>query len=291
VKPTSGFYQILVSISQQQSAVKLIGTTAAEVVVKVIARVVVDNAEVSVADREHTAAQKATKVEMPNKIQLEADYHQRLMMKFSLKDSATGKTLTAHQTFIRLTNTKTKQEVIFVAEDDSAGIYRFDLDIGGKSKDFNNLSGKYSMQLIVGDAVIENAITWHLADVQLTFGDDALLSTDQYRYTVKPEIKHMFREAEVRPAAVVSNLFTIISLLPLLLLLILWVMVGANLSNFSFSLSSVGFHLGIAAIFVLYGGYFVSLNMFVTLRYLAIIGLPTFLFGNKLLSGIAARRK
>jgi len=29
-------------------------------------------------------------------------------------------------------------------------------DIGAKSKDFNNLSGKYTMELIVGDAVIEN---------------------------------------------------------------------------------------------------------------------------------------
>jgi len=33
-------------------------------------------------------------------------------------------------------------------------------DIGAKSKDFNNLSGKYTMELIVGDAVIENPITW-----------------------------------------------------------------------------------------------------------------------------------
>ena len=37
----------------------------------------------------------------------------------------------------------------------------FDLqDVGAKSKDFNNLSGKYTMELIVGDAVIENPITW-----------------------------------------------------------------------------------------------------------------------------------
>ena len=44
------------------------------------------------------------------------------------------------------------------------------------------------------------------------------------------------------------------------------------------------------AIFVLYGFYFFQLNMFTTLRYLGVIGLPTFLCGNKLLSSIAARR-
>ena len=45
-----------------------------------------------------------------------------------------------------------------------------------------------------------------------------------------------------------------------------------------------------AAIFSLYYCYFVTLNMFQTLRYLAVIGVPTFLFGNRLLSGIAAAR-
>jgi len=64
---------------------------------------------------------------VPNKAQLEADYHQRLTTRFLLKDAATGKPVTAHQTFVRLMNVKTKQEVIYVAEEDSAGTYRFDL--------------------------------------------------------------------------------------------------------------------------------------------------------------------
>jgi oligosaccharyltransferase complex subunit delta (ribophorin II) len=293
VKPESGFYRIVISFASQQPAdVKLIGTTGAEVEVKVTARVTVDGVEVIVADREHASAQKTIKLEMPNKAQLEADYHQRITTRFTLKDAVSAKIISAHQTFMRLTNQKTKQEVIFVAEDDGAGVYRFDLDIGAKSKDFNYLSGKYTMELIVGDAVIENPITWNMADVQLTFSEESVSSTpDQYRYAKKPEIKHMFREPEKRPPAAVSNLFTGLVLLPLLILVILWIKIGANVSNFSFSLSTIGFHLGMTGIFALYGCYFLSLNMFTTLRYLAIIGLPTFLFGNKLLSGIAAKRK
>jgi len=46
----------------------------------------------------------------------------------------------------------------------------------------------------------------------------------------------------------------------------------------------------IVAIFSLYLCYFLQLNMFTTLRYLGLIGLPTFLCGNKLLSSIAAKR-
>lgn len=293
VNPESGFYRIVISVAQQQPAdMKLIGTSGAEVEVKVITQVTVDSVEVSVVDKEHTSAQKSTKLEMPNKVQLEADYHQRITTRFIVKDLATGKAMTAHQTFMRLTNQKTKQEVIFVAEEDGTGAYRFDLDIGAKSKDFNNLSGKYTMEMIVGDAVIENAITWALADVHMTFGEDTLSPAgDQYRYSKKPEIKHMFREPEKRPSALVSNLFTVLTLLPILLLFILWIKIGVNISNFTMSLSTIGFHVGLTAIFGLYLCYFLHLNMFTTLRYLALIGLPTFLFGNKLLSGIAAKRK
>ena len=46
----------------------------------------------------------------------------------------------------------------------------------------------------------------------------------------------------------------------------------------------------LVAIFSLYLCYFLQLNMFTTLRYLGLIGLPTFFCGNKLLSSIAARR-
>ena len=38
----------------------------------------------------------------------------------------------------------------------------FSQNIGGSAKDFGYKSGKYSMELIVGDAVIENPISWPL---------------------------------------------------------------------------------------------------------------------------------
>jgi len=146
------------------------------------------------------------------------------------------------------------------------------------------------MDLIVGDAVIENPISWNVADVQLTFHDDPIVSTgNQYLYSKKPEIKHMFREPEKRPPVTVSNLFTGLVLVPILILFILWLKIGANISNFPFSLSAIGFHAGLVAIFGLYLCYFLHLTMFQTLRYLGLIGIPTFIFGHRLLSGIAAR--
>ncbi|KXJ16205.1 Dolichyl-diphosphooligosaccharide--protein glycosyltransferase subunit 2 [Exaiptasia diaphana] len=69
-----------------------------------------------------------------------------------------------------------------------------------------------------------------------------------------------------------------------------WINIGANISNFQFSLGGIAFHIGLGGIFVLYYLFWVKLDMFSTLKYLAVIGGVTFLSANSLLSGIAARR-
>lgn len=110
-------------------------------------------------------------------------------------------------------------------------------------------------------------------------------------YATKPEIQHMFREPEKRPPAFVSNLFTGLCLAPVLLLFILWARLGVNISNFPLSLSAITFHLGLGSIFVLFGIFWLQLNIFVTLRYLLGLGVVTFLAGNKMLSRIAHKHK
>jgi hypothetical protein len=69
------------------------------------------------------------RVAYPDKltIPVEADSLQKLIMKFSLKDKSTGKLMTVHQAFVKLQNVNTNQEIIFVAEPDSAKVYKFDI--------------------------------------------------------------------------------------------------------------------------------------------------------------------
>ena len=109
--------------------------------------------------------------------------------------------------------------------------------------------------------------------------------------SVKPEIKHKFREPEVRPPPVVSNTFTLLCIAPILLMFIGWIKIGVNISNMPFSPSSIGFHLGLGAIFGLYYCFWLQLDMFVTLKYLIMIGVVTFLCGNTILVKIAEKRK
>ncbi|XP_060077704.1 dolichyl-diphosphooligosaccharide--protein glycosyltransferase subunit 2-like isoform X2 [Ylistrum balloti] len=292
-KPARGFYKLTISVVPKKADSRLIGTTGAEVEVKVTTQVSVENVEVGVADKDQTTAARTTKIQHPNKAAnaFEADYHQKIVMKFQLKEKVSGKPLSAHQTFVKMTNQKTQQEIIFVAET-SGDSYKFDLDVGARASDFGHQSGKYSMELVVGDAVVENPFSWTMADVNLAFPEKtAEKKSGESPYTKKPEIKHVFREAEKRPPAVVSMTFTALVFLPALILLFLWMQIGANISNFPMSMSAIGFHLCLGGVFALYYCYWTHLTMFDTLRYLGLISIPLFIFGNRLLSSIAARRK
>ena len=104
-----------------------------------------------------------------------------------------------------------------------------------------------------------------------------------------PEIKHLFREPEKRPAPVVSYVFVLLCLLPIAIMLIGWMWIGVGFSGFG--LSSLGFHVGLGAIFTLYYYFWLQLNMFTTMKYLLMVGVVTFLCGNNLLVRLADKRK
>jgi len=293
-KPAKGFYKMTINVSPTKADARLIGTKGAEVEVKVTTKVLVENVEIGVADKDQSSAARTTKLVHPNKAAstLEADYHQKVVMKFQLRERSTGQLMSAHQTFVRLTNLNTKQEIIFVAEADSSLTNKFDLDVGASAKEFASVSGKYSMELIVGDAVIENPFAWLLADISLTFPEGGKAKQDAMsQYSKKPEIKHKFNVPEKRPPATVSLAFTGLVLLPLGILIVLWIKLGVNVSNFPMNLSAIGFHVCLAGIFGLYYLYWTKLNMFLTLRYLSMLAIPTFFFGNRLLSSLASKRK
>ncbi|XP_072029908.1 dolichyl-diphosphooligosaccharide--protein glycosyltransferase subunit 2-like [Amphiura filiformis] len=292
-KPAPGFYNVELEASPAKPDKRLIGLGDGLVVVKVTTEVAVENVEVSIVDKDQSITAKTVKVVHPRKIDkgLEADHHQNVVLKFNLRDKS-GQPITVHQTFVRLANLKTGQEVIFTAEADNSKTYKFNLDVAESGRDyFQYLSGKYTLELIVGDAVVQNPLLWNLADVVLKFPDEAEAKpVDKTRYTAKPEIIHQFRKPEKRPSVMVSNAFSVLVFVPLIMLFAVWAKLGVNLKNFPASPSAIGFHVGLAAIFGLFYCYWCYLNMFQTLRYLSVIGFFTFICGHRLLSHIAASK-
>ncbi|XP_008550108.1 dolichyl-diphosphooligosaccharide--protein glycosyltransferase subunit 2 [Microplitis demolitor] len=299
IKPHRGFYKVAV----------LAGSVSTTVTVKVLSEVKLDYLEIGTGDADQTTQSKLVKIDYPKKLdhKIEADSQQKLVMKFSLRDIADNKSMRVHQAFVRLSKLiksveeKQLHEVIFVAEPDASNIYKFEMPVGSEAQTFGYYSGEYEVDLIVGDAVLSNSFQWHIATVDLKFpeqtGNEVNInkfigySKNSELFTPKSEIKHMFREPEKRPPVFMSNVFTGLCLAPILLLFILWVMLDVNISKFPYSLSAIIFHFGLGGIFVLFGIFWLRLNMFVTLRYLLGLGVVTFLAGSKLLSHIAHNQK
>ncbi|CAF4154523.1 unnamed protein product, partial [Adineta steineri] len=96
------------------------------------------------------------------------------------------------------------------------------------------------------------------------------------------------RSSKCYPLA--ANFIIALTLLPLLVLLILWVTLGFNLFGLPLGLSPLGFHISHGAVFALMFFYWKYLDMFQTIRYLALVSIPLFLFGHRLLATLAARR-
>lgn len=293
-KPGKGFYELSLTATPSKADNRLVGNAGALLLVKALSSVAVEGVEIGVGDADQSTAPRLNRIGHPDKLKtvLEADHHHKVILKFTLKDKASNEKIKAHQTFVRLADPKTGAEIIFVAEPDSNMVYKFDLDVNTKAKEFGSRSGVYEMHLIVGDAVISNAISWHLGDINLKFSDASEeLPAAVKNSPLRPEIKHMFREPEKRPPQMVSNAFTLLCLAPFLLMLGLWLKIGVNISAFPFSLSALGFHLGLGGIFTLYYYFWLELNMFTTVKYLMMLGVATFLCGNSMLAKIAEKRK
>ncbi|VDP17130.1 unnamed protein product [Schistosoma margrebowiei] len=228
--------------------------------------------------------------------------------------------LTAHQVFIQLTHQKTQQAITYTCTEKNTDkksekkSYKLLLDPDSSAAEFDYLSGIYKVDLIVGDSSIKAPILWHMFDLDLRFvgeaGDETkrriAQATDVSRQessspagsrraftpnaiigsgptTAKPEIDHVFRAPEKRAPPFLALTFTILCLLPLLGLIIAWSVIGFNISNFKFSISNIIFHAGLISICYLYFVYWYRLDMFTTLKYLSILGVPTFLAGHRVL--------
>lgn len=261
--------------------------------VKVLGSVNVASLEIGVGETDSTTNFNKQTVSFPNKLStaISADHQQKILLKTLLVDAATNKPITVHQAFVLLLNKETKEEIIFVAEQDTAKAYKFDLDVGARGADFGHRSGVYALELIVGDASLSNSFRWAVADLELKFSQEPIArSAKNNTRAPRPEIIHQFRQPEKRPPRFVSDVFTALCAAPLLVLFILWIKLGVNVSNFSFSLSSIGFHSGFGAILALFALFWYKLDMFETLRLLAPVALVTFLFGHRLLRSIANRK-
>lgn len=164
-KPARGTYVVDISADSHKQTLH----------VKVLGKVKVASLEVGVGESDSTSAIQKQTTTFPNKLNtvLNADHQQKILLKTVLVDEANNKPITVHQAFVVLENKATKEEIIFVAEQDTTKAYKFDLDVGARGSDFGHKSGVYSLSLIVGDASLSNSFKWTVADLELKFNPES----------------------------------------------------------------------------------------------------------------------
>jgi oligosaccharyltransferase complex subunit delta (ribophorin II) len=238
---------------------------------------------------------------------LTAKAGQYLYVTFSVTDAATKEELKPHQAFVRLTNTATGVASYFVAKPDpsgaEAGRHKLELAVGDRKALRDAVeAGDYAVHVIVGDAALENPVEWKVAAVNLQPPAPAakapvplyttpLLHESDTALAPLREIAHSFRTPERRPHAVVS----LVAACAVVAVLVGWVLYVLSLPGLRFSVpwaSSLwvfGFHGSFAAVLGLFALYWLRLDMFTTLGYLALLAPVVAFFMHMLLSTLQKR--
>ncbi|KAM3281760.1 dolichyl-diphosphooligosaccharide-protein glycosyltransferase subunit 2 [Capsicum chacoense] len=258
----------------------------------------VNNAEISTLDSDLGNVETRKKLDLAgeNSVCLSANHLQKLRLSFQLT-SPLGHALKPHQAFLKLKH-ESKLEHIFVVHN-SGKQFEITLDFLGLVEKFFYLSGRYDIELTVGDAVMENSFLQPLGSVELDLPEPPekaalpppLVVDPSSRFGPKEEIAHIFRAPEKRPPRNLSYAFLALVLLPFVGFLVGLLRLGVNLKNFPTSAPAtfaILFHLAIAAVLSLYFLFWLKLNLFITLKALGFLGIFLLFVGHRTLSHLAS---
>ncbi|KAF3632097.1 Dolichyl-diphosphooligosaccharide--protein glycosyltransferase subunit 2 [Capsicum annuum] len=259
----------------------------------------VDHADVAVLDSDLGNVETENRVDLSREKthSLSANHLQKLQLSFQLT-SPLGHAFKPHQAFLKLTH-ESKVEHIFVVGS-SGKKFEIILDFLGLVEKFFYLSGRYDIQLTVGDAVMENSFFLHLGSIELDLPEPpekAARSPPQpidpaSRFGPKAEISHIFRAPEKRSPKELSLTFLALVLLPFVGFLMGLLRLQVNLKNFPKASApatfSILFHLCIAAVLILYLLFWLKLNLFTTLKTLGFLGIFLMFVGHRTLAYLAS---
>ncbi|KAH0669936.1 hypothetical protein KY290_026679 [Solanum tuberosum] len=290
-------FEIVLHDSEHKMIYATGGRTKAPIYVTGVIKV--DNAEISVLDSDLGNIETRKKLDLAgkNSISLSANHLQKLRLSFQLT-SPLGHALKPHQAFLKLSH-ESKVEHIFVVGN-SGKQFEIILDFLGLVEQFFYLSGRYDIQLTVGDAVMENSFLQPLGSVALDLPEAPEKAArpppqavdPSSRFGPKAEIAHIFRAPEKRPPSNLSYAFLALVLLPFFGFLVGLLRLRVNLKNFPTASApaafAILFHLAIAAVLSLYSLFWLKLNLFTTLKALGFLGIFLLFVGHRTLSHLAS---
>ncbi|KAH1258422.1 Dolichyl-diphosphooligosaccharide--protein glycosyltransferase subunit 2 [Glycine max] len=296
-----GTYVFVFEIALHDSAGEKVYATGGQIHVPIYVTgiIKVSNAEIAVLDSDlgSVETQKTLDLAGNDDVSLSANHLQKLRFSFQLT-TPHGHAFKPHQAFFKLKH-ETKHEHIFVVGN-TGRKFEIILDFLGLVEKFYYLSGRYDIELTVGDTVMENSFLRLLGEVDLDLPEAPEkaarlppLPVDPYsRYGPKAEIAHLFRAPEKRPPQELSLTFLGLILLPFIGFLVGLLRLGVNLKNFPSSAVPATyaflFHLGIAAVLLLYVLFWLKLDLFTTLKTVGFLGAFLLFVGHRILSHLAS---
>ncbi|GMJ09062.1 HAPLESS 6, RIBOPHORIN II [Hibiscus trionum] len=259
----------------------------------------IENAEIAILDSDLGSIETQKKLDLAGKsaVSLSANHLQKLRVSFKLT-TPHGLAFKPHQALLKLRH-ESKVEHIFVVGNFGEQ-FEIVLNFLGLVEKFFYLSGRYDIELTVGDVVMENSLLRAIGHIELDLPEPPEKAprpppqpVDPYsRYGPKAEITHIFRAPEKRPKEELSFAFLGLTFLPLLGFLIGLSRVGVNLKNFPTNTVpatfAILFHVGIGAVLLLYVFFWLKLDLFHTLKLVGFMGVFLVLVGHTLLSYLAA---
>ncbi|GKU86286.1 hypothetical protein SLEP1_g830 [Rubroshorea leprosula] len=259
----------------------------------------IENAEIAVLDSDLGSIETQKKLDLAGNgiVSLSANHLQKLRLSFQLT-TPRGRAFKPHQVLLKLRH-ESKVEHIFVVASSGKQL-ELVLDFLGLVEKFFYLSGRYDIELSVGDAVMENSLLRALGHIELDLPEPPEKAprpppqpVDPYsRYGPKAEITHIFRAPEKRPPKELSLTFLGLTIVPLLGFLIGLLRLGVNLKNFPTkavpAVFAILFHVGIGAVLLLYVLFWLKLDLFTTLKGLGLLGAFLVFVGHRILSHLAA---
>ncbi|GKV01830.1 hypothetical protein SLEP1_g14348 [Rubroshorea leprosula] len=259
----------------------------------------IENAEIAVLDSDLGSIETQKQLDLAgnNIASLSANHLQKLRLSFQLT-TPRRHAFQPHQALLKLRH-ESKAEHIFVVGS-SGKQFQLVLDFLGLVEKFFYLSGRYDIELTVGDAVMENSLLRALGHIELDIPEPPekaphppLQPVDPYsRYGPKAEITHIFRAPEKRPPKELSLTFLGLTILPLLGFLIGLLRLEVNLKNFPTKAApatfALLFHIGIGVVLLLYVLFWLKLDLFTTLKALGLLGAFLVFVGHRILSYLAA---
>ncbi|EPS58334.1 hypothetical protein M569_16481, partial [Genlisea aurea] len=260
----------------------------------------IEDAEISVLDSDLGSIETQKKLDLrgDDGVALSATHLQKLRLSFSLATPSLN-AFKPQQAFLKLTH-ESGVEHIFVVGNTGKKLELL-LDFLGLVEKLFYLSGRYDIRLALGDAVMENSFLQSLGHIELDLPDAPEKApkppprrVDPYsRYGPKPEQTHTFRAPEKRAPSWLSHVFSVLVTVPFLgFLASAAVSFPLSFKNFPKTAGSatfaVVFHLGIAAVLLLYVAFWVKLDLLSTLKILSFLGALLLFVGHRTLSHLAS---